>query len=293
MLKFLKQPYPFDIFWKSNLKKNALIGLFVASFLIVFQPFGTNNWHDEYKTIKLAGYGIIAFLVPCLIFAIQLGLQQPEIIEERWTVGKEIILMLFVISGVALGNMLYSNTLDLSNFSISKFIYFFFIVLIIGIFPIGVGILLRFNHFQRLNQKEAAVLAQNVQEYQQQNPDSTLHSDSTSNEITLLAENEKDAISLNINDLLYIESADNYANIIFWKNEKIQKELLRGALKRFENQLENYGFVMRCHRSFIVNLRHVENINGNAQGYRISLKNYNQVLPVARSYGADILAKLN
>jgi glucan phosphoethanolaminetransferase (alkaline phosphatase superfamily) len=170
MLKFLTQPYPFDISNKSNWRRNALIGLFVASFLIIFQPFGTNNWHDEYKIIKLAGYGIFAFLVPSVIFAIQLKLQQPEVIEEHWTVAKEIALMLLIILGITLCNMLYSNVLSISNFDISSFVSFFFIVFIVAIFPIGAGILLRFNHFQQHNQKEAAVLAQNVQDYQQQNP---------------------------------------------------------------------------------------------------------------------------
>ncbi len=289
MFRFLKQPYPFKSEWRSNLKQNALIGAFVASFLIVFQPFGTNNWHDEYKVLKLFGYGVIAFIAPVLILFIQLALQKPDVIEKNWTVAKEILMMLAILSLVTFGNMLYANALGMSNFDISSFIHFFIIVFIIAIFPIGVGILLRFNHFQQLNQKEAAVLEQNLQDFQQHNLD---ENDDSNVEITLFAENEKDLISLNINDLLYIESADNYSNIIFWKNKKIEKELLRGTLKRFENQLENYPFVARCHRSYIVNLQQVEHINGNAQGYRISLKNHEQILPVARSYGAEILAKL-
>jgi hypothetical protein len=287
IIHFLKQPYPFDSNIKKVIKRNALIGCFVAFFLIVFQPFGTANWHDEYKTVKLLGYGLVALVVPTLLHWIHIQLQKPEDIEENWQVGKEILLMLLIIIFITLGNMVYATSLGMGRYSINSFISFFFVVLVIAFFPIVAGVLLRYNHFRGLNQKAASELEQNLQDLQQQ------HEGENQQQVSLIAENEKDTINLIINDLLYIESADNYSNIVFWKNNKIEKVLLRGALKRFEQQLAHYSFIQRCHRSYIINLEQVEHISGNAQGYRMSLKNYDSIIiPVARNYGATILRQL-
>ncbi len=61
MLSFLLQPYPAG---ESDLKKaifqSILIGIFVAFVLIVFQPFGSYNWHHPYKSLILLGYGGVA-----------------------------------------------------------------------------------------------------------------------------------------------------------------------------------------------------------------------------------------
>lgn len=286
IIRFLKQPYPFEVVCQKIIKQNALIGCFVALFLIVFQPFGTESWHDKYKILKLLGYGVIAFIMPTILYFIQIQLQKPEETEENWTVLKEIGIMLLIILAISVANMFYFNSLGISNFSLNGFISFFFIVLLVAIFPITAGVLLRYNHFREMNKRTAFVLEQNIQGLQQLHVNSERH-------ISLIAENEKDYIQLDINDLIYIESADNYSNIVFWKNNKIEKILLRGALKRFEQQLEIFPLIQRCHRSYILNLEQVEHISGNAQGYRISLKNYDAMtIPVARNYGAVILGKL-
>ena len=72
------------------------------------------------------------------------------------------------------------------------------------------------------------------------------------------------------------------------QNEKLKKTLLRGSLSRFEEQA-HHPDVVRCHRSFVVNLRQVASVSGNAQGYKLQLQNYPSPIPVARRYG-DLVA---
>ena len=88
---------------------------------------------------------------------------------------------------------------------------------------------------------------------------------------------------MEIEDLLYIESADNYSSILFKKEGKREKELLRSSLSRLETQIENPR-VVRCHRSYIVNLDHVISVTGNAQGYKLHLGDSGDTIPVARKY---------
>jgi hypothetical protein len=292
MFKILLQPYPFQVSLRKHLIHNFWIGCFIAFFLIVFQPFNTNLWHDEYKNLKLSGYGIVSFLMPSLLAWLLLTIKNPDEIEKKWTVWKEFFLVLTTIVSIAFGNMFYSVWVGGNEFGFSSFFGFLIAVMMLGFFPVMASILLKFNRFKALNEKEALELDENLQYFQQKNPTELTLATTTENEqIELIAENEKDTIYLIVSDLVYIETADNYANIVFWKGDKLQKELLRGTLKRFEQQI-GHPSVLRCHRSFIVNLAQVEHISGNAQGYRLSLKNQSDIIPVARNFGSIILERL-
>jgi len=60
--------------------------------------------------------------------------------------------------------------------------------------------------------------------------------------------------------------------------------LKRLPLKDFEIQLKAYPYILKIHRSYIVNLKAIKFISGNAQGYVLHLKNYPQkTIPVSRS----------
>ena len=54
-------------------------------------------------------------------------------------------------------------------------------------------------------------------------------------------------------NLLYIESADNYICIWYHKNDVLKKQLMRITMKEISEQLADSNIV-RCHRSYMVNL---------------------------------------
>ncbi len=291
MLKFLRQPYPFETDIKTHYKRHFFIGCFIAFFLIVIQPFSVNLWETDNKVLKLLGYGVVSFVMPCLLTTAIFAFFKPQNEDEKWVVGKEIMLMIAILFSVAIGNIFYALSLKIMELSIGNFIGSLLSVVILGIFPLTASVFLKYSRYKALNEREASVLDDNLHDFQQKNQDRSEIEAKKDNNVALIAENEKDIIELNIDYLQYIESADNYANIVFLDQNKLKKELLRGTLKRFEQQISQ-PFVMRCHRSFIVNLNQVANISGNAQGYRITLKNNDTIIPVARNYGASILEKL-
>ncbi|MFK7936455.1 MAG: LytR/AlgR family response regulator transcription factor, partial [Saprospiraceae bacterium] len=112
----------------------------------------------------------------------------------------------------------------------------------------------------------------------------------TIEQIVLFAENEKDQLQFLATELLYLQSADNYVEIVWQRNGALEKSLLRGSLQRMEQQI-TLPHIQRCHRSFIVNLEQVISVSGNAQGYKLHLPS-EQILPVARSKSKDVLAQL-
>jgi DNA-binding LytR/AlgR family response regulator len=107
----------------------------------------------------------------------------------------------------------------------------------------------------------------------------------------LKSDSEKESVQLFLNDLFFIESADNYCRVYYRREKKIISVMLRSTLKRFEDQLK-YPEVFRCHRTYVVNLRNVHKVSGNSQGYRLHFKDFDQTVPVSRKIGDDIHERL-
>ena len=288
-IQFIQQPYPIGGRLLQKLRQNLFIGAFVAFFLIVFQPFGTAEWHSPVKLWCLLGYGLVSFIAPSMLHALVFGIYGEEKLEKNWTVGKELAINMLILFCIALGNMLYSNGLGITQITLSSLFSWMIIVVLVGVFPLTASVLIRYGNYIALNRRDAAVMENNLHHFQaegaiQHNPQPA--------PLVFRADNEKDELTINAADLLFVESADNYANFIFLKNEVIQKRMLRGTLKRFDDQIGENPLIIRCHRSFIVNLAQVEHALGNAQGYRLTLRYDGLEVPVARNYGPVVLERL-
>lgn len=296
MFEFLKKPYPYYSFSFRDVYSNFLIGCFVAFFLIVFQPFGVSIWQTDHKLLKLMGFGFVSFICPFIFRLISTSVLKKKNPEETWTVWKEIVGLMFVICFIALGNLCYGNFIKISHFNLQELSLTLVATFLLAIFPITANVLLKYNRFVTLNKKDAELMEAEVLDFQNRvevgNPVKENIEKPKNEVLILIAENDKDKIELKPEELLYIESADNYSNVVFYRNNKINKQLLRGSLKRIESQI-TFPFIIRCHRSYIVNLKLINHIKGNAQGYRIEFKNnLSDTIPVSRNYSKALFERL-
>ncbi|MCT4644085.1 MAG: LytTR family transcriptional regulator [Carboxylicivirga sp.] len=83
--------------------------------------------------------------------------------------------------------------------------------------------------------------------------------------------------------VLYLESSDNYVTIYYMDDGAVKKELVRNTLKRVESEFGDKG-LMRCHRSFIINIQNIETIKKVSRSYQIKLKNTDTFIPVSKSF---------
>ncbi|MEO9870459.1 LytR/AlgR family response regulator transcription factor [Ekhidna sp.] len=89
-------------------------------------------------------------------------------------------------------------------------------------------------------------------------------------------------LRLNVNNLLYLTSEENYAGIYIWNGNQFQKKLLRGSLTFFEDQLEPP--VVRVHRSYLVNLQQIIEVKMNSSGGSLILSGSDYSIPISRKY---------
>lgn len=300
MLSFLKKPYPYYSFSVKEVISNFFVGCFVALFLIVFQPFGISVWETPHKLLKLIGFGFISFICPVIYRIIISYLLKKYNPEDTWQVWKEIVSMVLVLLFIALANLCFANFIHIASFGLYQFLAAALGTLLIAVFPVTANVAVKYNRFLALNRKEAQhieeelVIVQHQAEEQQAvtGMPEDITDAAESNTLIFTSENEKDRLELTADELVYIESADNYSTIVFIKDNRVQKLMLRSSLKRLES-LSVSGYVIRCHRSYMVNLLKIKHVEGNAQGYRITFKEHIETeVPVSRNYSKLLFERL-
>ncbi len=74
-------------------------------------------------------------------------------------------------------------------------------------------------------------------------------------------------LSVKKENLLYLESAENYVSICYINKDKVSKYLLRDTLKKIEETFSGTE-IIRCHRSYMVNFEKVKVIRRDRDGLK-------------------------
>ena len=255
------------------------LGVMVYLILAILQPFGINEGPKE-KYIYLIGFALITYIGSVIPTAVMHRIYKSEIEEGRFSNGKNIASFLLSVLLIIIGNFVYFKFLNPDAPTVPLLWAAFWQTIIISVLLVGVYMtfdnarlrreLERINQInQKLSQKNNAPAAPPIKKIETQGKSSPSDIDPLT--------------------LLYIESDKNYCKITTDEGTSV----VRSTLTTLENQLKECGFVIRCHRAFLINLNNVEGIEGSASnGYRLKLKNHNTEIPVSRTYIAEILQYL-
>ena len=100
-------------------------------------------------------------------------------------------------------------------------------------------------------------------------------------------------LSVTKDNLLYIESADNYIHIWYMKGNLPKKLMLRNTLKRTAELLVD-THVMRCHRGYMVNMEQVKLLRREKENFYLELGIEGvKDIPVSKTYGEAVLKWLS
>lgn len=272
LIKRLREPYPVNVKkWPMIISISCFIGLF----LMMFQPFGLQFVEVENKSLVLFGYGVITFIILTLNILV-LPLIFPKYFDEKnWTVGKQILWLNIDVLMIAVGNYFYSVFMLVFPWvAWEGMITFIGFTLPIGMFPAVILTFLQQNRLLKQNLKSSSKI------------NAHLHP-------VKLKENEKaevlsvksgtQIVTFNPSEIVYIESEGNYLNIHHIKDELIVLTQIRMTLKSMDDLID-VSYLLKCHRAFIVNLNYIQRVDGNSQGYTLSLKNTETQIPVSRSF---------
>ncbi len=282
-----KSPYPVDSSSLSLCLYGLGSGLFVFLFFTVFEPFGFSLLPGAPRRALFIGYGLIT----CLAIAVNgllLPLLRPRFFrEEKWSLSRQILWMCWVTLTIGLGCYLLSGAVCAYYGIPVQWVRARTIVLdtfLIAIFPITV---INLANYGRLLRRNARVVQETNQRLERPAAPSSPGKADMAIAVALVAENDKDTFRVALDDLLFIQAEENYVQVYF-KGEKPGRVLLRGSMTRMAGQLRPfYPRLLRCHRAFMVNTARITRVAGNAQGLKLTLKDTDAVVPVARRYVAE------
>jgi hypothetical protein len=272
---YIKQAYPF---YYDELAKVFLIlcCLAVVSFLFtyLFEPFIVNASEHKIDNLWII---VLHSVIPIPIALFYIFILKKSVKEvENWTIGKEflhlaLILFLIGITNFLIRDLIYTNPDNWSFRYLWEEIRNTFLVgslLLIIILPLNLERLI-FKHLKGLRKLSAP------QQIIEAEPKSIvqIHTPISGEEF-----------GLDINSFLFAKVDGNYLEIFCSNPNGVEKYLKRQTLKEFNDQLSAFHFILKVHRSYLVNLKAIDSISGNAQGYVLRLKVYNQgTIPVSRS----------
>lgn len=99
-------------------------------------------------------------------------------------------------------------------------------------------------------------------------------------------------LSVKREDLIMIESADNYVCVWYLNNNQIKKSMVRNTMKRVAQQLGDSS-VQRCHRSYMINMDRVKVLRRDKEGVFIEFGIEGVFdVPISRTYIGNITSWL-
>jgi DNA-binding LytR/AlgR family response regulator len=268
----LNKPYPITDDLRMNLQSVGGISLGLFLFLLFFQPLDPPVNEFNRKLLILAGFGIIHLLLLAVcrivIPSVLPGLFQ----SEKWTIKKEAVLHLLflILNSVAFAFYArYVGKIEI-NFHIA--------VNIVLISAASVAVLVIINKYKFLKTKLQSFMTQN-QDIDVQEPDAD-----TLNGIEFESENQSERFFLFPEQIILIKSAGNYIEIIYKLKEKVSRRMVRNTLANAEQLLSKYPFLIRCHRSSVVNINCIRKVDKTSEGLKLNLFDYSRPVSVSRQY---------
>jgi hypothetical protein len=292
-MNIFSQPFPHNTSLRSSLLTAVGFGAFISIFLLVFRPFELDKVPAMLLVKSSLIFGLVTFYC---IFASNFFLNFffPHIFsEEKWTTGKQIINMGGIVILVGLVNYLVSPMLFNIRLTWANLFYYQGIAIAVGLLPITIYTLYVQNHWLQQFRQEAAALQKKLeQKRENEQPETPTQAPATSEVIVFENDNQSEKKTIDASGLFYIEAASNYVKIYFEQKEKLTYSIVRMTMKKATESVYPYPVFFRCHRAFIVNLDKIEQVEGNAQGYKIKLLGTEERIPVSRNLNTEFSDRL-
>lgn len=258
-----------------NLKLLLGISFGIFLFILFFQPFSVEKFDFNDMLLFVAGFGAITFL---FMFLVRVVLPWIVPDKDNYDITSDFSIYTggFVI--LALSTVAYAFYLRYVGSASLSFYIIFKIILICFVPP---ALLRLYDINKNLRQQNESLLSEKgsmqkrLEKYEK---------DMLNKTIEFISENKTEILTLSINEIAFIRSADNYVEIVYKVDDGFKKSLIRNTLKNIELQLKEYRNFIRCHRICMVNRHYIEKLNKNYNNHWITIRGYKEEIPVSRQY---------
>ncbi|HOR81167.1 MAG TPA: LytTR family DNA-binding domain-containing protein [Bacteroidales bacterium] len=281
----MEKKTPIFLAEKVNIVKFLIfVTVFALTFIFIYEPFnGEKLWQKligkEHASLYMSFLIAIGFVV--LIIS-RLLLYKAQ---KKFTISYVfyILWMILEISFITLICTLVAWSINTQNTNFSTILprTFYYTVSILLI-PYTV-----FWLYFSLKENEKLL---NIIKKDKKEDDDETSINNTKDLINLKDENGNLRLSIKLEHLYYMESANNYIYVYYENSKKeLSKSTLRSSLKIIEESFPDIGLI-RCHRSYIINFKKVKVLRKDKEGLKIEL-DYDGIadIPVSKTYVDEII----
>lgn len=270
----LNQKVPAYILEKRIIVRLILLtALFALVFINIYKPFSSSEWYNV-SDFKFFVFSSLIILTGVLVVVIS------RIIMYHWgkkhiiTIAQYGIWILLEIFFMSLFYTIYTLSLNPEREWLSVFKESSINTALVLLLPYA-ALHLYFSYrdsqikLKQLEEVKTATLTKN-----------TVYS--------FYDEKNELRLSVNKNNLLYIESADNYVYIWYMNKGNLTKYMLRNTLKALEETMRETS-VLRCHRSYMANFEQVKVIRRQKDGIYLEF-GIDSVpdIPISKTYNEKV-----
>lgn len=268
---------------KNSIKTILFTASFALLFINLFQPFGSRDWYPGVSDIKYFAFSSLIILTGMLVVVISRMILTAFSQKREVYYWQYALWILTEIVAMAVFYTLFAKFFpkdgverDISEIFRQSIINTALVLLL----PYAITWLY-------FSWKEKSALLEHIEQEKGAEQRSK----------TLIAFHDEKGdlkISVMLENLLYIESADNYATIYYLNKSGISHFLLRNSLKWMEENLMEGTPLVRCHRSYIVNMDKVKILKKVKGGLVLELDEENTPdIPVSKTYYESFMHKFS
>ena len=267
----------------------SIVALFVLSFL---QPFGIEQMTDRRMPFIIL-ISLVAFAVSALSFAIERTVTHRDASTVKDICLFHVInipilsaVILSSISWFSWGNLHSAWYCTQGEFSVINYLVICVQVLLVSVFIFVMQVYRSKN--DRL-QKELDMMKAINGQLEHRTDDDDTEGRKPHDVITLTGNANNAVLEVCVENIIFIESMGNYANLCILKDDKVDSQSLRITMKQLRQILDKYPCMFACHRAFIVNTDYIQSVSGrHSTGYQLQMFGTDKLIPVSRTYSDEL-----
>lgn len=290
------------------LRENMIAGALVFLLLQLILPFNVDEIH-EYRMLYLVAMGVITMVsglfagfIATYVLKMPMDPKLPLKIVHRNSLFHYLInIPLLAAALVTFSAFFFFGDVSIAwiengHFTLEHYRLFLYYVSSTSVFMyLGTYVRNRNWHLKYKYEEVSAInalLEKRQQELQMQEQGDGENVVAPVSVCIIKGSTSQSVLEVNPQDILFVESMSNYADIWYIEGEQTCHKTMRITLKQINESLINERYLVQCHRAFIVNLNFVIAMSNRNTGYQLQLFGTDKQIPVSRTYTPQVKERL-
>ena len=245
-----------------------LVGLLVAIVAVGVQPFGLSEFTHASKTLYLIGFGVVAFIGMLIAKFVLPSIISSFYDNQQWTIARQVIHLTVSLLIIGALMMSYSNFFKIATFEFIDVLK----AVALCIIPIAIITFIQQGLFHNKFSTSAENINSNLNSIE-------FPASKQLFPVMVFGENNQ-KLSLIPNQLIYAETSKDSTDFYWQTLMGVEKTTIQTPLKQVEKELSVYPQFVRLHRNYVINMRGIQKVEGNARGYRLRIARMANEIPV-------------